>query len=231
MMGIGFTMRALLPVLLLLPLKGPPSAPTPSKSPSGQYGIPRLAPGQIWVSSVPVGLEVRAGENPNARKVLGRTPLLLKAGEVGGFVTVSIRKKEYQGEFPNQMEFADFTADKNHSMSVSDGANQVDVSRAITYKAEFPKKNTVIALFQSRNVTLSELSHLYPPGLNFQFSDEAPRQLLSQKGVPPDFIHMGIQLLHRGGKVGLPGRAGWLIAEVSSSGKVDVWEHPVKPPN
>jgi hypothetical protein len=218
--------RALLPLLLLLPL---PTLPAVRVTKSPRYGIPRLARGLLWVSSVPVGLEVRDGDKPNAKKVLGRTPLVLNAKDVDRYITVSIQKKQYGGELPNQIDLVDFSAKNTHSMTIKYPTFEEDVSRAITYELHLPEKQTVIALFQSRDASLSELASLYPPGLNFRFSDAVVGKRLEKKGVPPEYVRTGIRLLHRGGKVALPGRAGWLIAEVSSSGKVELLDRPAKP--
>jgi hypothetical protein len=229
MKGIAFTVRALLPVLLLLPLKAPASGRSSSKSPSGNYGIPRLAPGQVWISSVPVGLEVRSGENPRAKNVLGRTPIVLNGRDVGRSVTVSILKKEYGGELPDQISLIDFSSKTTHSIGEQSGTKVEDLGRAITYELHLPGKQTVIALFQSRDASLSEVARLYPPGSNFRFSDAVVGKRLAQKGVPPEYVRTGIRLLHRGGKVALPGGRGWLIAEVTPSGQVELLEPPAKP--
>jgi hypothetical protein len=230
--------RALLPLLLLLPLQAPPSAARGTSRP--RYGIPRLEPGQLWVSSVPVGLEVRSGDNPNVKKVLGRTPLILNARDVDRYVTVTIQKKQYLGTLPDQMNFLDFSAKTTHSMTIQHppaeedkGRPAEDVARAITYELHLPDRQAVIALFQSRDLSLSDLARLYPPGSNFRFSDQGLQKRLAQKGVPPEFVSAGIQLLHRGGKIALPGAHGWsdwLIAEVTPSGQVDLLEPPSNPP-
>lgn len=229
--------RALFPVLLLLPLAAPTSACPRTESPTPRYGIQRLAPGQLWVSSVPVGLEVHSGDSPMPQKVLGRTPLVLNARDVDRYVTVTIPKEKFGRELPNLMAFLDFSARATHS-NVFQGQNdrgekvEEDRSRAITYDVRLPEKQTIIALFQTKEHTPSDLDRLYPPGSNFQFSDEALRRRLAQKGVPPDLISSGIRLLHRGGKIALPGPQGWLgwlIAEVTSSGRVELLDTPAKP--
>ncbi len=234
----AYAARSLLPLLLLLPLPTLSSAIRGAKSP--RYGIPRLAPGQVWVTSVPVGLEVRSGDNPNVKKVLGRTPLILNARDVDRYVTVSIQKKQYLGTLPDQMEFLDFSAKTTHNMTIQHppdaedkGRPAEDVARAITYELHLPDRQTVIALFQSRSLSLSDLARLYPAGSNFRFSDQALQKRLALKGVPPEFISAGIRLLHRGGKIALPraqGWSDWLIAEVTPSGQVDVLEPPSSPP-
>ena len=227
--------RALSAALLLLPLKASPGPP--AKRPAPRYGIPRLAPGQLWVSSVPVGLEVHAGDSPMPHKVLGRTPLVLNARDLDRYVTVTIQKKEFGRELPNLMGFLDFSARATHS-NVWQGENErgakveEDRSRAITYDVRLPDRPTLIALFQTKEQTPAELDRLYPPGSNFRFSEEALRRRLAKKGVPADFISSGIQLLHRGGKVALPGAQGWvapLIAEVTYSGSVELLDPPVSP--
>lgn len=222
-MGIAFTMRALLPVLLLLPLKAPASARPLSKSPSAHYGIPRLAPGQLWVSSVPVGLEVRLGEDPKG-KAIGRTPLVLNAREASSYVTVNIQKNESAGKLPNQLDLADFTVERTHSTALRDErtGKVEDVDRSVTYKVRLPEKHTVIALFQTKQLPLSDLVRLYPPGSNFRFSDEIVRKSLEGRGVSPEFIRAGIPLLHRGGKIALPSSQGWLVLEATASGQVEL---------
>jgi hypothetical protein len=221
-------MKSFASVLLLMLLNVPTSTGA-AKTSSARYGIPRLAPGQIWVSSVPVGLEVRVGKDPDAKPVLGRTPLVVKRRNVGRFLTVSIRKGEYGGELPNQIDLVDFSGKTTHSIGMQYGKSVEDLGRAITYELPLPGKQTVIALFQSRDSSLSDLARLYPPGSNFRFSDAGVKKRLEKKGVPPEYVRAGIRLLHRGGKIALPGRGGWLIAEVSSSGQVDLLDWPANP--
>jgi hypothetical protein len=217
--------RTLFAALLLLPLTA--SAGPPTKRPTSRYGIPRLAPGQVWVSSVPVGLEVRLGEDLES-KPIGRTPLVVEGRNVGRSLSVTIGKKKYGGALPDQTSLIDFSGKTTHSLGKQYGTRVEDLGRAITYELQ-PGKRTLIALFQSRDWSLSELARLYPPGSNFRFSDELVEKRLTEKGVPPNYVRAGIRLLHRGGKVALPGLRGWLIAEVTSSGKVELLESPQTP--
>ncbi|MDQ5872343.1 MAG: hypothetical protein M3547_09090 [Acidobacteriota bacterium] len=70
--------RWLVPVLLLAAAPPMPAAPR-RNAPAVKYGIPRLSPGQLWVSSIPAGLEVRIGKDPVSGRVVGRTPVVVKA--------------------------------------------------------------------------------------------------------------------------------------------------------
>lgn len=210
---------------VLLLLLSAPKAAVPAKT-AGRYGFPHLAPGQLWVSSVPVGLEVRIGEDPNGKKVIGRTPLVLNPPDVGSHVTVSVHETEYGGALPQQIDMLDIAAKNTHSTAIDYGTYKTDVSRALTFKVPLPGKNSVIALFQSKQLSLKQAERLYPRGSNFRFSHDVVEKQLAAKGVPPDFIRAGIRLLERGGKVALPGARGWLLAEVTSSGRVDVLEPP-----
>lgn len=213
---------------LLLLLLSAPRPVVPAKKAGGRFGIPKLAPGQLWVSSVPVGLEVRLGENLDS-KPIGRTPLVVEGRNVGRSLSVTIGKKKYGGALPDQTSLIDFSGKTTHSLGKRYGARLEDLGRAITYDLQ-PGQRTLIALFQSRDSSLSELSRLYPPGSNFRFSDATVKKRLEEKGVPPESVRVGIQLLHRGGKVALPGLRGWLIAEVTSSGEVELREPPTAPP-
>ena len=233
-----FAAVSLAPLLLLALLHGPTSAPPvrarptppPAQVGSARYGIPRLGPGELWISSVPVGLEVRNGGDPNGKQMLGRTPLVVNARKLGDSITVIIRKKEYGGKLPDQLALIDFSAKRSHSMEVQYGPKVEDLGRAITYGLNPTRKQTLIALFQSRDSSLSELARFYPRGSNFQFSHGDVERRLAEKGVPPQYIQVGIGLLERGGKVGLPGTRGWLIAEVTASGRVDLLEPSGRPP-
>ena len=228
---------ALLAVLLLLPSKAPTSAGPRTKRPTAYYGIPRLAPGLFWVSSVPVGLEVHTGDSPTPGKVLGRTPLVLKARDLDRYVTVTIQKEEFGGELPNLMAFLDFTSRATHStISIGESSEgkrvEEDRSRAITYDVR-PDKPMIIALFQTKDHSLADLDRSYPPGSNFRFSDEVVRKSLEGRGVSREWIRAGIPLLHRGGKIALPGSQGWdiwSIAEVTLSGQVELLDPPSGPP-
>lgn len=222
----------LLSVFMVAPTKVPTSLASARRSPPASYGIPRLAPGQLWVSSVPVGLDVHLGDSPTPQKVHGHTPLVLKIRDVDRYVTVTIHPEEFGGKLPNVMAFLDFTSWKTHSTfwrgeNAEGKTVDEDRSRALTYKIG-PAKPTIIALFHTREHTPADLDRLYPPGSNFRFSDPALRSRLAKKGVPPDFIASGIQLLHRGGKVVLPSAQGvsLLIAEVTSSGSVELLDSP-----
>lgn len=194
------------------------------------YGIPRLGRDQLWISSVPVGLEVRSGETTDGKPILGRTPLVVNARSLGRSVTLIMRKKEYGGELPVQTALIDFSAKNSHSLGIQRGKEVEDLARALTYELHRPRKQTLIALFQSRDSSLSELARFYPPGSNFRFSHGTVEKRLAEKGVPPDYIRQGIRLLERGGKVGLPGARGWLLAEVTATGQVDLLEPPAKSP-
>jgi len=210
-------MAAMLPVLLFGVGMAPTSVTTVRKGSRPAYGIPTLKPGQLWVSSVPVGLEVYVGDHPEGKPV-GRTPVVLDVGSVGSHVTVSVQKSEYGGQLPSQRDLIDFSAERSHSLTI----RNEDVSRALTYKVDSQKKQTVIALFQPRSVSLSDMSRFYPQGSNFRFRESLVRRELAAKGVPPEYVRRGIRLLHRGGKIALPGRDGWLVAEVTPSGMVAI---------
>lgn len=217
-------LRSLSPLFLLLALVSPSLAAAPKKKPAPvKYGIPRLAPGQLWVSSVPVGLEVRVGDGPQTGKVVGRTPVVINRADVGPHVTVLLLRKEYGAEFPSQRAFGDFFAKSNHSgVHVVDGKEE-DYLRGLTYEVKLPARQTLIALFVPRSLPLSQAARLYPPGSNFPFSDAAVSKRLAGKGADAKSIPKALGLLHRGGKVILPaGSENWIIAEVTAPGVVDV---------
>ena len=209
--------------VLLLVLLSAPRPAVPARPGAGRFGFPRLAPGQLWVSSVPAGLEVRLGKDPRV-KAVGRTPLVLKAAESTPYVTVTMQKSEARGKLPNQLDFADFTSARNYSNSTRDERTGavIDLDRSLTYKVRLPEKQTVIALFQTKHHALPELERLYPPGSNFRFSDDIIRASLVGRGVSPEFVRAGVSLLHRGGKVAVPSKEGWLVLEVTPSGMVEV---------
>jgi hypothetical protein len=152
-------------------------------------------------------------------------------------VTVTIQKQEFGRKLPDQMTLLDFSARLNHS-NVWKGQNdkgeeiEEDRSRALTYDIRAPEKQTIIALFQTKEDTPSDLDRLYPPGSNFRFSDQALRKRLAQRGVDPGFISAGMRLLHRGGKIAFPvakGSPGPVIAEVMSPDHVELLDPPPSP--
>jgi hypothetical protein len=221
--------RIFLAVTLLGTLPAAVSVGAGNRRPKS-YGIPKLGPDQLWISSVPVGLEVRSGETADGKPILGRTPLVLNARSLGRSVTVIVRKKEYGGRLPDQISLIDFSAKNSHSLGIQRGKEVEDLARALTYELDRTRKQTLIALFQSRDSSLSEVARFYPPGSNFRFSHGPVEKRLAEKGVPPDYIRRGLRLLERGGKVALPGKNGWLIAEVTATGQVDLLEPPANPP-
>lgn len=203
----------------------------PEKRSPSRYGVPKLRPGELWVSSIPVGLEVRVGEFPKG-KAIGRTPLVLKASDVGQYVTVTLSKAEAGGNLPDQMKLADFTYARTHTNGWKEEhtGRIVELDRAITYKVRLPMKQTVIALFQAKDVPIRDLARLYPPGLNFRFSDEIVRKSLEQRGVSREIIRTGMPLLHRGGKIAVPSKEGWLVVEAGASDLVELFDEKTGPP-
>ncbi|MEO8349842.1 MAG: hypothetical protein ABI610_13095 [Acidobacteriota bacterium] len=210
----------LVPVLLLAIAPPTPAAPR-SKAPAVKYGIPRVSPGQLWVSSIPAGLEVRIGKDPISGKVVGRTPVVVEAADVGRFVNVRLLKEDFGGTLPRQEDLGDFTARSTQSGTHRDGPTETDWFRGLTYEVN-PKRQTVIALFQPRSLPLSSMARFYPPGSNFPFSDRAVSTRLAKKGAEARAIPEALRLLHRGGKVVLPAGSSWLVAEVTAPGVVDV---------
>lgn len=212
------------PLVLLLALVSAAPAAGPKKKPAApvRYGIPRLAPGQLWVSSIPVGLEVRLGESPISGKVLGRTPLVVDSADVGPFVTVSLFREEYGADLPHQRDLADFSAKTNHSSVHQVDGKEEDLLRAITYEVKLPSRQTIIALFQARSLPLSQVARLYPPGSSFSFSDADVSRRLADAGVARESIPDALRLLHRGGKVALPAGENFVVAEVTRPGVVEV---------
>jgi len=200
-------------------------AAAPSKNSPARYGFPKIPPGKVWISSVPVGLDVYLSAQPQGKSV-GKTPLLLDAPKKPGPVTVSLPKKKYGGDLPDQTELIDFTSQTTHSVGHRDGDVAVDLSRGLTYQFDPASKRTLIALFQARSVELSDWARRYPPGRNFSFRDDAVRKDLAGRGVPTVQIDLAIPLLHRGGKIALPGADGWLVAEVQPSGEVTIATAP-----
>jgi len=195
------------------------------KSSRSRYGIPKLKPGQLWISSVPVGLEVYLGKR-QAGKPAGRTPLLLPSARGVSDVTVVLPKAKPDEELPSQFDFADHTASTTTSKTHVEGEVKVDVSRALTYPVDAGSKPTLIALFQPKSAPLSDWARRYPPGSNFRFPVDRARRDLVALGVPSEFVTLGIQLLRKGGKVSLPSAKGWIVAEVTASGEVSISNPP-----
>lgn len=217
-------------LLVLGCVAGAPAAPpdkkprsAPAKAPAVRYGIPRLRPGQLWVTSVPAGLEVRTGDNPAAGKVVGRTPVVIESADTRQFVTVVLMREEYGADLPPQGDLGDFTAKTSHSAVHQEGGKETDYMRAITYEVG-PGRQTVIALFQPRSLPLSQVARLYPPGTNFDFPDAVAAKLLSEKGVAAPVVAEAIGLLHRGGKVVVRAGRNVLVAEVTAPGVVEVFD-------
>ena len=210
-------------VATALPAKARPTPARPAGAGPVRYGIPPLKPGELWVTSVPVGLEVRLGDDPRVAPV-GRTPLVVDARKAGKYVTVTLKKSEAGGQFPIQTDLADFTYAKSGSAGTQDEATgkitYADLS--LTYRTRVPDKQTVIALFQARRASAADLDRLYPPGSNFRFPDEIVRASLSDRGVSADVVRSAISRLRRGGKIAVPSKSGWLVVEATASGMVEV---------
>lgn len=200
------------------------AAAGPKRAAPVRYGFPKIGPAQVWIASVPAGLDVVAGPEP-AGPSLGKTPLVLDRQAAGAEVTVVLPKEKWGGELPIQTDFIDFTATTTHSTMTRNGAADQDVGRAITYRVD-PARPTLIALFQSRSESLVTFSGRYPPGRNFTFRERTVRKDLGDRGVSKPRIDVGILLLRRGGKLALQGRDGWLVAEVRPDGSVSIADQP-----
>jgi hypothetical protein len=182
--------------------------------------MPKIPAGKFWITSVPVGLEVYLGAKPVGKPV-GRTPILLDAKRVGTEVTVRLSKAE-ESKIPIQEDLVEFTSQTTHGELTQDektGARS-PVAVSLTYGVVPARKQTLIALFQPKSASLKDWARRYPSGRNFSFREEQVRKDLKTRGVAPVFFDVGIDLLRRGGKVGLVGKDGWVIYEVLSNGAV-----------
>jgi hypothetical protein len=189
------------------------SAAADKRTEKPRYGIPALRPGELWVSSVPTGLDVYLAGKPEGKPV-GRTPILLDAKSLGPEVTVKLLKSSEPDLGPSE-DLVDFTSQVTHELWHEDHDGvKTRLSVALTYRVDPHRKQTLIALFQPKSSTLSDWARRYAPGNNFSFRADKVRKDLASRGVPDAFLDLGISLLRRGGKVALPARDGWLIAEV-----------------
>jgi hypothetical protein len=220
-----------LPSMVMLALVAFAAAGAGAQQSTPAYAVPVVAPGEFWVSSVPLGAKVYGADDEtdlrSEKNFLGRTPLLLKSKP--RFISLGvdsddIEKRLSLGRHPGNDDFVDWTAESVTSSLRQDGGLW-GIFIFLTYRPDYARRKTLIALFQVRDIDFDNVAALYPSGDNFKFDDTHLKAALTQKeytGLTPAQIDQAVTLLHRGGKAALESSANIVIVEILGVNDIEI---------
>ncbi len=192
---------------------------------TAKLGIPELSAGQVWISSIPLGLRAYVTVGSEAEKFVGTTPVVASVKEGPFKVMVEIPVEQLPVTLPSPLT-PDFFLDESAD-TVGDSYKQMEgeIRRTLElqYRLEYPKDKTVIALFHPRNMGLADFERFYPDGTNFAL--EEFEQLLSDRLGAEDITEnnkdIALDRLRRGGIVTLYAN-GWLTIVVRGPKSFDI---------
>lgn len=186
-------------------------------------GIPELSPNELWINSIPAGLNVFLfKESPSVYGVpletrlswvennyLGRTPITTSLTErefvIGLTISDSLEKELFGGTRRKLCHFGPFTG--LGWIKVDAIPNLENEGKMWKYYVERKKDKSVILfiLFQRWDVPLDSLESNYPKKVYFKFKDDQLKSDLVKQIPNEEFLKLDIEkaidLLHRGGKV------------------------------
>jgi len=179
-----------------------------------------LRPNQIWVSSVPVGLNfsVISGSR-TIRK--GRTPLMIELDP--GLYTIRVEGNRISlkdkhstlspsGEEKKKMINEILCITDTNKWEVRDVFSTSGDDRVLyleyRVKKEGDKPLSLIALCQPTDKKIEALDSFFPKGNNFNFEEVALTKNLVEKGISETDIEKILSLLRRGGKIALRNKMG-----------------------
>lgn len=185
--------------------------------------FPDAGPNQLWISSIPVGLEcyVASGGTTSAGAVFastnreGVTPLLvdLPPGlyEIGFAMPrgSGVPDAEYGPRFNGGLGHAIITAGNAYRVVFSD-----------VQKGE--GAGSFIGLAFDSALDDAQIAALYPPGHNFTVDETQVREVFEARGLDPAGVAPALELLARGGKVLLRSAPPSTTVELKMDGTVEV---------
>jgi len=185
-----------------------------------KYSVPELKENQIWITSIPVGLKVYISNNEediysNEDKLKGRTPYIMDLNPDNIYLAICL-------------DDADKLSGDIYSISAEKVVNQIVVKdgkgKFLSYKIynlKDYKDKILISLFHFKQLSLNQMSFLYPQGKYFEFDKEfARKEILENSKLSSEEIDLVIDLLSRGGKVFLNCQSGLCSIEIHPDGKI-----------
>jgi hypothetical protein len=197
----------------------------------GRYGIPEdLKPSQLWVSSVPVGLDVEIYKGSKEIFLKGQTPITVEL-EPGRYV-IEVIGNRARGTFERSFGIiSDRPKDRPNGDVIArekkEGGLEIFLGLPFEVEKVADKPMTLIVLFQPRVKSLDELDSLFPESDNFVFDEVAIKKILSEKGVLEQDIPKALSLLRRGGKLFLEGKGYTFIIEITASNNWKIIEEDI----
>lgn len=171
------------------------------------------APGEIWVTSVPVGADVYIqpynpdqipshATDPAAYR--GKTPLRLELPPGSYWVEFALHAEAFEKFFSPPYDDAQFEQDGAASEALffrpfTPGERR-QVLRYYLIEKQPEHGQTLIALFHPRGEPGERAAFLYPLQEDYRFTQAEVLQLLQQLQLPPEAQETFVLLLRRGGK-------------------------------
>lgn len=208
-----------------------------AEGPGSENAIPKLSEDKIWVTSVPLGLEVFSAESPeeitSEANFKGTTPVVFDHSAGDRFIAVSTsdstRKIHDLVDIgpPLAGSPADPLALPILGLRWHPEGSRLEGSYLL-YEIQNLPDNTLISLWQWEyagglpGTGLQELNPeqfvgLYPEEKGFEFDEVLVSQILAEEhGVTPSDVSLAVELLGRGGKVGVRGSSGFTVVELES---------------
>ncbi|HKQ79938.1 MAG TPA: hypothetical protein VJ810_39965 [Blastocatellia bacterium] len=182
-------------------------------------GMPKLESGEVWISSIPVGLKLYVANHaipktPDESNYKGITPQKFKL-DGGKYKFAIVVKKDSRAAF-------DPTLSQIKMTPLAGG--ELSIEYSFEKKTDDPL--TMIVLATPKDISLDSLNKYYPQGNNFDFRDEEVRSIFRTIGVSDVDANKAIPLLHRNGKVIIAKERGVTILERSTQNYWRVRQFP-----
>ena len=205
------------------------------------YRRPVVEENKVWISSIPIGLEVKVGKFYTGSSLeaepVGKTPLLLDL-EPGKY-TFAVEWPEVERE--NLENMIDDANIYGYSLQSPDGMSMASKRiqffygmlehtadkfyRWYIFEKSSNKGDSFIALFSPKYNSLKEIDSIYPDGENYLFKKSELEKVLNQKKINDIDLLLVNSLLQRGGKLPLKSNLKYYMLEVDPSSNLVINDH------
>lgn len=208
-----------------------------TKQPEALSITEMLKPNQLWISSIPVGLEFNITRDSSSKKgsgsvevFKGKTPMVVDL-EPGVYHTkvFSTQKQEGEGNATHwnivcddKIAGAELKILADNSIGFLPIFNYTFEKKADTSMSLIALVQPIVPQKEKLDFMLDNVDSLIAKGVTFKFDEATLKKVLIDKGTPENVVLRALPLLKRAGKLALPKVGKFYSIEITGVNRWDI---------